>query len=300
MATLNIILSTYNGEKYIEEQLDSIVRQTYQDYYVLIRDDGSDDNTVSVIEDWIRKNRQEQKFNIIEGNNIGFCKSFFRLLRQMPKASYVAFCDQDDVWLPEKCEEAIRWLEKEDSSIPLLYHSGFEFGDSNLKNRKPYICPNFKYEFYNSITSNIFFGFAMTINNALVQELLKANEDEIKYHDWFVAMIIVAFGKYQIGNKPHAIHRIHSSNSSPLNFLRKIPTGIKLLKGDSFYNKQAREFYRIYENELRQEEKVVIQYFLGEKYSITTSLKKCFYPKRWNSQIKIEIIQRLLMLIGKI
>lgn len=116
-----ILLSTYNGEQHLEEQIKSICEQTYQDWNLYIRDDGSKDNTIQIL------NRLEQGDNRIHliknGGNLGVAKSFIFLLENST-ADYYMFCDQDDVWLPTKIEASIHAIQKAESvhgsDTPLL------------------------------------------------------------------------------------------------------------------------------------------------------------------------------------
>ena len=298
---VNILLSTYNGARYIEEQLESIRTQTYSNYHVYIRDDGSTDETVEVIHQFIKKYAMEEKITLTQGENVGFCKSFFLLLNQAKTGNYWAFCDQDDVWYPDKLKLAVDWMQgKEEQDIPLLYLSAFELANEDLSEREVYKTKNFAYRFENSITSNLFFGFATMINRRLYERLILANPEMIKYHDWFSAMIVAAFGYYHISHHISAVHRQHEDNSSPLVFLKKIPHGIRLLKGDCFYTKQAQEFMRLFGQELTPEQREVLGWFTNQKYSFTTACKKAFYPHRWNPQLPVELVLRVLMLVGKI
>lgn len=298
---VNILISTYNGSKYIEEQLESIFSQTYQKFHVYIRDDGSTDKTVEMIQDYIQSHDISGYITLSVGSNIGFCKSFFELLRMAQEGDYWAFCDQDDYWYQDKLQLAVEWMENQgNTQIPLLYHSGFELGNSDLSVKAAYHPGPFDYQFYNSITSNLFFGFSVMINRGLYERLILAEPDNIKYHDWFAAMITAAFGKYHLSSKVTAVHRQHERNSSPLFFVRKIPHGIRLLKGDTFYTNQAREFMRLFGDSLEANDRKLLSWFLNERYSFITALKKTFYPKRWNPKLSVELVQRLLMLIGKI
>lgn len=298
---INILISTYNGAAYIEEQLDSIFMQVYQEFQVFIRDDGSTDNTIEVIEQYIQINGLSDRIILVCGENIGFCKSFFELLLMTSEGDYWAFCDQDDRWYPDKLRLAVEWMEgQKNKDIPLLYHSGFELGNADMTKRTPYHPQYFHYEFYNSITSNIFFGFSTTINRGLYERLILADPGVIKYHDWFAAMITAAFGKYHLSGQVEAVHRQHKNNSSPLFFVKKIPHGIKLLKGDTFYTNNAREFMRLFGDELDASDKQILAWFVQTQYSFNTALKKTFYPKRWNPQLSVELILRGLMLVGKL
>ena len=298
---VNVLISTYNGEKYIEEQLDSIMNQTYSNFKIYIRDDGSTDGTVRIIEKYIKNQHLQDRIVLVSGANVGFCRSFFELLYLAKDGDFWAFCDQDDVWLPDKLMLAINWMKgKENQNQPLLYHSAFELGNSDLSERQVYQPNAFRYQFYNSITSNLFFGFAVTINRCLYEKLILANPEVIKYHDWFAAMITAAFGYYHISHQVAAVHRQHEENSSPLFFIKKIPHGIKLLKGDSFYTRNAREFMRLFGDVLDAENREILSWFINDRYSLKLACKKAFYKKRWNPQLPVEFILRCLMLVGRI
>lgn len=297
---VNILLSTYNGEKYILEQLESIEQQTYKDFRVFIRDDGSTDKTVFLINEYVKEKQLQDKYKITVKQNIGYSRSFYELLKIADTGDYWAFCDQDDVWYADKLKNAVLWLEKENKDIPLLYQGRVEIGNEDLTVKKDCNLYDFHFDYYNAFTSNIFFGFAMVINRCLYEKLIQADFREIKYHDWFAAMIVAAFGKYKISDTVEAVHRQHNNNASPSSFFKKIPDGIKLLKGDFFYTKNAREFYHLYGDELSDEQRKLCKLFLNDRYHIMTALRKVFYPKRWNPQIKVEIVLRMLMLIGKI
>ena len=297
---VNVLISTYNGEKYIIEQLESIFAQTMQDFHIYIRDDGSVDNTVAVINEYIITNSLTERVDFEQGENIGFCQSFFELLNKADNGDCWAFCDQDDVWLPNKLELAVKWLDRQDCSVPLLYQSGFMVGNEDLSIQNTYIYSDYNYQFYNSITSSIYFGFAMVINARLRELLLMADPKNIKYHDWFASMITAAFGKCFLAEEAGAIHRQYNNNASPLYFFKKIPHGMKMLKGERFYTMQAREFKRVYGHMLSAKDREVLDWFQMNGYSFATACKKAFYPHRWNPQIKVEIILRFLMLMGVI
>lgn len=297
---VNVLLSTYNGEKYILEQLDSIEQQTYREFHVFIRDDGSTDRTVPLIQEYIERNQLQNRFTMVAKENMGYSRSFYELLKMTDNGDYWAFCDQDDVWYANKLENAVSWLGKEDKNIPLLYQGRVEIGNEDLSVKRNCGFYNFNFNYHNAFTSNIFFGFAMVINRCLYDKLIQADFEKIKYHDWFAAIIVAALGKYKISDTVEAVHRQHEKNTSPTSFLKKIPDGIRLLKGDMFYTKNARELYRLCYDELDEEQRSFCELFLNERYHITTAVKKAFYPKRWNPQIEVEFVLRALMLIGKI
>lgn len=113
MKKVQVLLSAYNGEQYISEQIQSILNQTHAAVSILIRDDGSTDKTMELLDQWVTTH--PDKIKLIKGTNVGVVSSFFELLRAADaEADYYSFCDQDDVWLDHKVEHAIARL---DSSI---------------------------------------------------------------------------------------------------------------------------------------------------------------------------------------
>ena len=109
-----VLISTYNGKKYLKEQLDSILNQTYPNIEIVIRDDGSTDSTLELVKEYQEKH---SNIRLKEGTNIGFIKSFFKLL-EMADADYYAYCDQDDIWLENKIELAVNALNQADNTKP--------------------------------------------------------------------------------------------------------------------------------------------------------------------------------------
>nr|WP_303104047.1 glycosyltransferase [Megamonas funiformis] len=120
-------MSTYNGENYLEEQIESLRKQKDVDIKILVRDDGSKDNTVKILE----KYKKEGILDFYKGNNVGYAKSFLHLLTNNIEADYYAFCDQDDVWLPDKLIKAIEKINENEK--PSLYASALKRVDENLK-----------------------------------------------------------------------------------------------------------------------------------------------------------------------
>ena len=131
MKKVQILLSTYNGEKFVEEQIESLLNQDYQNINILIRDDGSKDQTKSIIKRY--KTNYPEKISVMDDSNIGVKKSFMKLIEQASEsADYIVFCDQDDYWEPKKISRLVEVMEKEDQEIPLMYFSKLNIVDSQL------------------------------------------------------------------------------------------------------------------------------------------------------------------------
>lgn len=130
---VHILMSTYNGARYLAQQIDSILAQTYTEWRLYIRDDGSSDNTLRIAKDYANK---DKRITIMEdSDNLGACRSFERLLQVCDEATYYAFADQDDVWKPNKialCVEAMYQAEQTHPNCPIVVHTDLQVVDENL------------------------------------------------------------------------------------------------------------------------------------------------------------------------
>ena len=127
MKKVQVLMSTYNGQKYLEEQINSILNQENVEISLLVRDDESSDDTIKVLQELSQKNKNISYFT---GKNMGPARSFMELVNKSSSADYYAFSDQDDVWDSKKIISAIEKLEKIER--PCLYISALEIVDENL------------------------------------------------------------------------------------------------------------------------------------------------------------------------
>ena len=109
MKKIDILLATYNGEKYLQEQIESILNQTYTDFRLLISDDASTDNTIKIIEEYAKKDKRILTF--VQKENLGVIKNFEFLLNKVEN-EYFMFSDQDDIWMKEKIEKSLAKIEE--------------------------------------------------------------------------------------------------------------------------------------------------------------------------------------------
>jgi glycosyltransferase involved in cell wall biosynthesis len=129
-----ILLSTYNGEKYLRQQLDSLFSQTFSDFVLYVRDDGSSDTTMDILLEYESKYPNIVIFRDVESSNKGACMSFMWLLEKV-EADYYMFCDQDDVWFPTKVQltfDTIRSEECRSENVAVLVHSDLVVTNSTL------------------------------------------------------------------------------------------------------------------------------------------------------------------------
>lgn len=296
-----IIMSTYNGEKYIKEQLDSLILQTYKNIEIYIRDDGSKDNTINIIKEYM--NNYKNIF-LNEGENIGFINSFFELLNMCDNADYYAYCDQDDVWMEDKISRAVNHLSNLDNNKPALYFSNSDYYDTDLNyidtaEKKKY------YNFRNSLVECVTQGMTMVINKKTKEEISKNRPEVCLYHDWWTYMICSGFGEIIYDDESLVKYRRHNKSVTVEGksrfelFKWRIS---QFILGDSLkkIKIQLREYKKLYYNELSEDNKKILNLFTNEKYSFLIALKKFFYPKRFRRKLIDEISVRILFLFGKL
>ncbi|MGT2957479.1 glycosyl transferase family 2 [Streptococcus bovimastitidis] len=209
---VNICIATYNGAKYLIEQLDSIKYQTYQNWECLIRDDGSTDGTIDLIKDYCEKNSKFEFINCGQIENLGSHRSFFELVKYK-KADYYFFCDQDDIWKKNKIELFLSKTNFE-TEKPELVYSGWTTVDENLNLLKE-VFP--KTTINEQISFNQINGMSMMLNDKLVKIW---NYRKWGAHDSFVALIAYTIGNVIYIPKSTILWRRLSSSESISNYGR--------------------------------------------------------------------------------
>lgn len=211
-----ILLSTYNGDTYLNEQLDSLLSQTYKNFEILARDDGSSDNTLEILNSY--------NIRIIDSKkNLGVKSSFALLLKyavENSDADYFMFCDQDDVWKSDKIEKTLlkmQEIEQEFGIIPLLVHTDLKVVDERLE----FISDSFiSYQNLNAQISNFsrllmqnnITGCTMMLNKELAKICLPIPV-ECMMHDWWIGLVASKFGKIGYIDEATIKYRQHETNT---------------------------------------------------------------------------------------
>ena len=207
---MTILMSTYNGENYLQEQLESILNQTTS-VYIFVRDDGSSDSTLEILKEY------EQRGNLkwYTGENLGAGKSFFDAVLNAPESEFYAFADQDDVWDNDKLAIAMSKLESLPSNIPSLYCSkvrpvNAKLNPIHVNTKDIYVKPSFG----RSLVESIAPGCTFVFNRCAMEEFRKFKTDYIDIHDWALYRIVMALGGLVIyDSNPHMLYRQHSNNA---------------------------------------------------------------------------------------
>jgi glycosyltransferase involved in cell wall biosynthesis len=207
-----ILLCTFNGEKFLSEQLDSLQSQTYQNWVVIASDDGSTDNTLKILQQYKAK-WPSGKLSIRNGPRKGFCQNFLSLACNPDIfADYYAFCDQDDVWLPEKLDVALRNIAaNQKNKAPYVYCGRSLYVDNQLNYLG--ISPLFVFprSFRNALVQSIAGGNTMVFNQSTKSLIEHAGPLEVVSHDWWTYLIVTGVGgDFFYDPVPQLLYRQHA------------------------------------------------------------------------------------------
>jgi len=214
IADIAILLCTFNSEKFLAEQLDSIARQSYANWIVWVSDDGSQDNTIEIIESY-RNTWGKHKISVQLGPQQGFSLNFLSLINDNRiQNDYYAYSDHDDSWHSNKLEKALEWLKAIPKETPALYCGRTCLVDNDLKVIG--FSPLFRLppSFANAIVQNIGGGNTMVFNNAARILLQKVDtKNGIVSHDWLAYQVVTACGgEVFYDNFPTINYRQHINN----------------------------------------------------------------------------------------
>lgn len=219
MSKIDILLSTYNGEEYLNELLNSIINQTYFNWHLIIRDDGSIDSTQKIIDRF--KVRFPYKISQIESKqNVGVIKSF-EILMQHAVSDYIMFCDQDDVWLPAKIELTLNkmiQIEKIYPDKPILIHSDLKVVDKQLNVisesfwHYSRIRPELLLDFDYLAVKNAVTGCTMMINKKVKKILPKSTPNTLMHDSWITLNMANELGIIAYIDTPTILYRQHDKN----------------------------------------------------------------------------------------
>lgn len=216
---IDILLATYNGERYIKDQLDSLLNQTYKNFRVVVHDDGSNDNTLDIVRDYMLHTNL-QIFILEDGVKCGgAARNFFHLLNYSD-AEYVMFCDQDDIWYSNKVELSLKRiieLESVKENIPVVVYTDMMVVDESLsvisdsmhEYQKLHKSPSFQ----ELLVRNPVTGCTMLVNRTLLS-FFDTPPDDIVMHDWWLALLCKKNGGVlSLIDAPMMLYRQHGGNS---------------------------------------------------------------------------------------
>lgn len=300
---VTVLLSTFNGSKFLQEQLNSLYQQTYPNIRILVRDDGSSDSTRSIMDNEQAKGRIE----ILEGhNNLGPAQSFFELLRSAASTGteYVAFCDQDDVWHPEKIAHAVSALNGVTGSGPAMYCSRSEIVDEHLEHIGYTELPG-EFGFGNALVENAATGCTIVLNRKAIDLVGEHLPDKVLMHDWWCYLVLTCFGEVIFSANPYIQYRQHGNNTIGLASNTFYRLGRKLRRffgrgeGRQWMSEQAISLLNTFGDDIPSLRRPVLNMFVEAKSSLRCRLQLALSKDIWRKNWFDDLALRILILINR-
>lgn len=268
MKKLIVLMSAYNGEKYLPEQLDSILNQDCErfgkaSFSLLVRDDGSQDGTREILEQYALQ--YPDRISWYPGENVGVINSFWDLLERAGENEYYAFSDQDDYWMPGKLTRAVEKLEELEqqetergeggrTGKPLLYCCRPRLVDGELRSLESEIIhPAIRPAFENALIENISTGCTQVFNQELRNRIIGHLPEFTIMHDWWLYLIATCFGQIYYDEESFLCYRQHGNNvvgvqTSQIGEFKMRARRFRSNRGNISH--QAGELVRIFEKEV--------------------------------------------------
>lgn len=293
--SVSVVLATYNGEKYLKEQIDSLLNQKGVKVNILVRDDGSTDNTTGILDNYQKKGM----LTWYTGEHLNVQKGYLNLLKNVEKSDYYAFCDQDDVWDEDKLLIAVTELEKFSKDKPSMYFSGQRLVDENLKTIAIHKIANNRDDYANFLISNVA-GCTTVFNNKLLTAINSKSPEFILMHDsWLFKVCVSLGGNYYADTTAHISYRQHGNNVAGLNKgikgkVRQVKRYINVFE----IKKQLENLYDNYSEEMTPEYRNLTKEIIEYDRSLTNWLSFLrrkdfdFKNRSLNMVVKLKILMR--------
>ncbi len=302
MKKTQILLSTYNGEGYLREQLDSYLGlRGFSDISVLIRDDGSADGTPDILREYSEK----YGFSVIYGENIGLNASLRELISNRDRtASYFALSDQDDVWLPDKIAAAQEALGGKDDAKPQLYAAVSHITDEKLNIVGSTLNPKRPPSFYNALVENVCIGHTQVLNAEAAKLADELYSPDMVIMDYWIYLLVSAFGEITFDPTPTTLYRQHGQNSIgyETGFFKRLFKRLKRAlttsraKGNT---RQLAAFLDLTRDRLPEEYLLEARRFLEKQRKFFTRLSYIFTAKAYRHSAAEGFVFRIMYLFGK-
>lgn len=296
---VQVLMSTYNGERYLSKQIKSIMEQDMP-VSLLIRDDGSSDSTVDIIKKYENK---YESISHVACENIGVVHSFFKLFGMADRnADYYALADQDDIWFKDKISRAVDILEQYSDDMPVMYCAAQKLIDADDNILKVSMRDvNIRPGFGNSVVENIATGCTCVFNRKLLSEVAEYEPEYTVMHDWWLYMIASSMGKVYYDKKPCMYYRQHGNNTmgSRTNYIDEFRERFARFSGNKgkLY-RQMQCFASRYD--LKGEKGDIIKLLLEYKSNMRSRIRCMFSNKIYRQRIGDNIIFKMLFFMNHI
>ena len=291
-----VVLSSYNGAPHIEEQIESVLMQTYPNLHLYIRDDGSSDGTSSIL----ARFKDDPRVTCVLGQNEGVVQSFFHISEIAANdCDYLAFCDQDDLWFSDKISRAVSKIKSvERSGLPVAYCSEYFFCDGNLNRVNKSHLNNGRIDFERCLFENKVSGNTLVINRPLINRYLSSGCKDVSWHDWWIALIAYALGDVIFDDYCSLDYRRTGDNVSPTGsgFFSLLNYRLNYFFKSGYLKNvtaQLNKLLHLYGSDLDHDKLEMLKVFTGHSV-----WRKAFMRGRLREKISEELSLRMLFLFG--
>lgn len=302
-----ILMSTYNGEQYLVEQIESIQNQSNHDWHLYVRDDGSTDKTTSIIRSFAESDQRITFVNKDSISNVGVIESFISLLKGT-NADFYMFSDQDDIWKEDKVQQALALMNQENyKQLPICLHTELQIVNNSLQPIELMKRGRIWDDFQHFLFGNCVTGCTVMINQKLKDKLRLEILDisKIAMHDWWFAEVASAFGKVIYDSTPSILYRQHIDNvvggndsQAPKQLVNRFFNLSGELDGFLLMTKMATEFQRLYGNELNGKDAEYLTAYanLASQSSFTNNLRLAIKLPPVRSHLRGRLLLDYLMI----
>ena len=274
MKKVIVVMSAYNGEAFIENQIESIFAQKDVNVHCLVRDDGSKDNTLDRLKNL---NNKYKNIEIIKGDNVGWRKSFLLALKAAGDADYYAFSDQDDIWFENKLIREIEELERHDMNKPLMIHCNRISCNANLIPIKPAPKLPKPLNRKNALVQEYAQGCSIVLNKKAKELVTRGMPGCSIPHDMWTGLICYYFGEVYYLPEPLFYHINHGTNASGAGHIYKSRFGrLRNICKENIYPNAAKDILDIYSDLLLKEDEVFLKRTLDARNNLSDRLKLIF------------------------
>lgn len=276
---VTIVLATYNGERFLPEQLESLTAQSRRPDRLVLRDDGSTDRSVEIVQAWADRN--SVALQQVAGPRLGPARSFMKALQVAEPADIFLFCDQDDVWQPYKIERALNLVPWGDDVAPTLCATRLEIVDEQLNPLRLSFLPT-GLSFSSAACESLLTGCTMAFNASFRELLVHALPEHAQMHDWWCYLLATsAYGTaLHFDPTPTVLYRQHGGNvlgAGPVGWSALRARGLRFIgRNSAMRSRQLQEFAKLHGSDLTSEASAILSQLLAAKHGLMPRLRAAF------------------------
>ena len=302
-AKVAVLLSTFNGEKYLPEFLHSLAHQEWPDISLVARDDGSSDTTLQILQNF--PGTSSVNVQVFSASvHLGVAHSFLNILSGAGDGfDYYAFADQDDVWLPAKISRALNKLDPVSAAVPTLYFSRLEFVDDALNHLGWSRVPR-RVGFGNAIVENVATGCTVVLNKSARELILSALPAECLLHDWWCYLTLSCLGTVVFDDYSGIQYRQHGGNlvgvptSFEADLFRRVKRFIRSDDGIFRCSDQAKEFLAAFGDRIPDYQRQILNLAISGKSIFKDRIRLAKTRKIWRQTKIDDWMTRILIIMN--